>query len=135
MSTTPPLPAEGFVTAKAIAGLYDVQPATVYNWAKTKKIPSLKFEDTVRFDVAVVRAAIEHGIFPLGFILKRSAEAAGFGRLCGLSGIFESTENHLAGRVLGVVLGIFNQESVSLQSSPPTHWRGNLKKAIPSTVG
>lgn len=50
-----------FVTAKQIADLYKVTQAAVRFWAKTGKIPSLKFESTLRFDLAAVRAKIEGG--------------------------------------------------------------------------
>ena len=48
-----------FVTCKTIARLYQVTPAAVRFWAKAVKIPSLKFESCLRFDLAAVRAAVE----------------------------------------------------------------------------
>lgn len=47
------------VNAKVIADFYSVAVPTIYKWAKEGKIPSVKFEDTVRFDMAAVRAVIE----------------------------------------------------------------------------
>jgi hypothetical protein len=48
-----------FVKAGYIAKFYEVTPAAVRFWAKTGKIPSLKFESTLRFNLADVRAKIE----------------------------------------------------------------------------
>jgi excisionase family DNA binding protein len=49
----------GFVTANPIAKFYSVTEATVYRWAKEGKIPSTKFQGTIRFDFEAVRAAVE----------------------------------------------------------------------------
>ncbi len=48
-----------FVKAFAIAKHYNTTPATIYKWAKEKKIPSVSFQGTVRFDMEAVRAVIE----------------------------------------------------------------------------
>jgi excisionase family DNA binding protein len=50
-----------FVKARRIAGIYSVSVEIVYKWAKAGKIPSIRFQDTVRFDETAVRAAIEGG--------------------------------------------------------------------------
>jgi excisionase family DNA binding protein len=55
---TPP-PEPGFVTANPIAKFYSVTEATVYRWAKQGKIPSTKFQGTIRFNFEAVRAAVE----------------------------------------------------------------------------
>jgi hypothetical protein len=47
------------VTAAKIAKRYKVTPTTVYRWADTDKIPSLKFEGIVRFSLSKVRRIIE----------------------------------------------------------------------------
>lgn len=60
-ATSPPAEGQGFVKAPVIAKLYNVTPVTVYQWAKDKKIPSLTFQGTVRFNLAAVRAVIEGG--------------------------------------------------------------------------
>jgi excisionase family DNA binding protein len=57
----PPTEGQGFVTAKPIAKFYSVTEPTVYRWAKDGKIPSVKFQGTIRFDFAAVRAAVEGG--------------------------------------------------------------------------
>lgn len=61
MSATqsPPTEGQGFVTAKPIAEYYSITQPTVYRWAKEEKIPCIRFEGTIRFDFAAVRAAIE----------------------------------------------------------------------------
>jgi excisionase family DNA binding protein len=50
---------QGFVTAKPIAKFYSVTEPTIYKWAQEGKIPSTKFQGTVRFNFEAVRAAIE----------------------------------------------------------------------------
>ena len=50
---------QGFVTAKPIAKFYSVTEPTIYKWAQEGKIPSTKFQGTVRFNLEAVRAAIE----------------------------------------------------------------------------
>lgn len=52
-------PGQGFVTANPIAKFYSITEATVYRWAKSGKIPSTKFQGTIRFNFDAVRAAIE----------------------------------------------------------------------------
>jgi len=54
-----PSPGQGFVKAKFLAKLYDTTEPTIYKWAREGKIPSVRFQDTIRFDVAAVRAIIE----------------------------------------------------------------------------
>lgn len=48
-----------FTKASAIADLYNVTAPTVYRWAKEGLIPSVRFQDTIRFDINAVREAIE----------------------------------------------------------------------------
>ena len=55
-------PGQGFVTAKPIAKFYCVTETTIYRWAKERKIPSTKFQGTVRFNFEAVRRAIEEGL-------------------------------------------------------------------------
>lgn len=55
----PTEPGQGFVTAKPIAKFYSVTEPTIYKWAQEGKIPSTKFQGTVRFNLEAVRAAIE----------------------------------------------------------------------------
>jgi len=55
------MPTTGYVTAKPIAKFFSVAQPTIYRWAENKKIPSLRFEGTVRFDFNAVRLAIEEG--------------------------------------------------------------------------
>lgn len=50
---------QGFVTANPIAKFYSLTVPTVYRWAKEGKIPSVRFQGTIRFDFAAVRRAIE----------------------------------------------------------------------------
>lgn len=47
------------VNAAKIAKFYGVSVPCIYRWAKEKKIPSIKFQDTVRFNFEAVRAVIE----------------------------------------------------------------------------
>ena len=47
------------VTAKMLAKLYHTTATNIYRWAKNKKIPSIRFEGMVRFDLPAVRTAIE----------------------------------------------------------------------------
>lgn len=61
MSTTTPQPPTGYVTAKVIAKHFSVTDTTIYKWADAEKIPSLRFEGTVRFDFDAVCQAIEGG--------------------------------------------------------------------------
>ena len=48
-----------FVKASVIAQYYDITPPTVYRWANEGCIPSVRFENTIRFDFEAVKAAIE----------------------------------------------------------------------------
>ena len=54
-------PGQLFVKANEVAKIYNVTPATIFLWARQGKIPSVKFQETVRFDLAAVRATIEGG--------------------------------------------------------------------------
>jgi excisionase family DNA binding protein len=54
-----PPPGQGFVKAKYLARLYATTEPTIYRWAKENKIPSIRFQDTIRFDLEAVRAVIE----------------------------------------------------------------------------
>lgn len=47
------------VTARYLAKLYLVTPECIGRWAKLGKIPSIRFQGTVRYNLAAVRAAIE----------------------------------------------------------------------------
>ncbi len=58
-TATPPLPAPGFVKARVLAGIYNTTVPTIYKWAADGKIPCIKFEGTIRFDLEKVRAKIE----------------------------------------------------------------------------
>lgn len=58
-TTLPTTEGQGFVSAKPIAKFYSVTEPTVYRWAKEGKIPSTKFQGTIRFNFAAVREAIE----------------------------------------------------------------------------
>lgn len=58
IATSPP-PAQGFVKAHVLAGIYNTTAPTIYKWAATGKIPCIKFEGTIRFDLEKVRARIE----------------------------------------------------------------------------
>jgi excisionase family DNA binding protein len=48
-----------YVKASVIAQYYDITPPTVYRWANEGRIPSMRFESTIRFDFEAVKAAIE----------------------------------------------------------------------------
>jgi excisionase family DNA binding protein len=48
-----------FVKASVIAKYYDITPPTVYRWANEGHIPSVRFENTIRFNFEAVKAAIE----------------------------------------------------------------------------
>jgi len=48
-----------YVRARDIAERYSVTTATIYHWSKIKKIPSLQFNGTTRFDPEAVAAVIE----------------------------------------------------------------------------
>ena len=61
-ATSEPLPQ--FVAAGHIAKLYQVTPAAVRFWAKTGRVPCLKFAGTLRFDLAKVRGIIEGATEP-----------------------------------------------------------------------
>ena len=50
---------QGFVTASPIAKFYSLTVPTIYRWAHEGKIPSVRFQSTIRFDFAAVRRAIE----------------------------------------------------------------------------
>jgi excisionase family DNA binding protein len=54
-------PGRGKVKADTIAKYYDTTAPTIYKWAKEGKIPSIRFEGTIRFDFEAVRKAIEGG--------------------------------------------------------------------------
>jgi excisionase family DNA binding protein len=54
-----PQQGQGFVTAKPIAKFFSITEPTVYRWAAEGKIPSIRFQGTIRFDFEKVRAAIE----------------------------------------------------------------------------
>jgi hypothetical protein len=54
-----PPPGQVFVKAKYLAKLYSNTEPTIYRWAKENKIPSIRFQDTIRFDLEAVRAVIE----------------------------------------------------------------------------
>jgi hypothetical protein len=58
-SPTTPETLPQFVTAKQIATLYQVTGAAVRFWAKSGKIPCLKFGGTLRFNLAAVRQTVE----------------------------------------------------------------------------
>ena len=59
METLSPPLQTAFVKASTIAKFYNVTPSAIFRWAKAKKIPSVSFEGTVRFDIEAVRAVIE----------------------------------------------------------------------------
>jgi excisionase family DNA binding protein len=48
-----------YVKASVIAQYYDITPPTVYRWANEGRIPSMRFENTIRFNFEAVKAAIE----------------------------------------------------------------------------
>ncbi len=48
-----------FVKGKEIARIYNVTPACVGSWAKHGKIPCIRFEKTVRYNLQEVREIIE----------------------------------------------------------------------------
>lgn len=58
-TATQPPPEKGFVKAHVLAGIYKTTVPTIYKWASTGKIPCIKFEGTIRFDIEKVRAKIE----------------------------------------------------------------------------
>ena len=47
------------VKASYLAKYYKVTEPTIYSWAKKGKLPCIKFENTIRFDLEAVKAAIE----------------------------------------------------------------------------
>ena len=47
------------VTARDLAKLYRVSPECIGRWAKMGKIPVIRFEGTVRYNLAAVRRAVE----------------------------------------------------------------------------
>lgn len=49
------------VTTKELAKFYRVTMACVRFWASSGRIPCIKFERTLRFDLAAVRQVIEGG--------------------------------------------------------------------------
>lgn len=51
----------GKTTAAVIARHYSTTAPTIYKWAKEGKIPSIRFQGTIRFDFEAVRQAIEGG--------------------------------------------------------------------------
>lgn len=55
ISTTPP----EIVTARFLAERYKVTAECIGRWAKLGKIPCIRFQGTVRFNLADVRAKIE----------------------------------------------------------------------------
>ena len=57
--TCSPKTGRRFVKASVIAQYYDITPPTVYRWANEGCIPSVRFENTIRFDFEAVKAAIE----------------------------------------------------------------------------
>ncbi len=48
-----------YVKASVIAQYYDITPPTVYRWANEGRIPSVRFDTTIRFNFEAVKAAIE----------------------------------------------------------------------------
>jgi predicted DNA-binding transcriptional regulator AlpA len=58
-TATHPSEGQGFVTARYLAKFYSVTVPTIFRWAKEEKIPSTRFQGTVRFNLESVRAAIE----------------------------------------------------------------------------
>jgi hypothetical protein len=61
VKTTKTAPDGEHVKAKVLAKRYNVTEATIYNWAKSGKIPSVSFCGVIRFDMEAVRAVIEGG--------------------------------------------------------------------------
>lgn len=61
MKTTNTVADAEHVKAKAIAKRYNVTEATIYNWARSGKIPSVAFCGVIRFNMEAVRAVIEGG--------------------------------------------------------------------------
>ena len=130
MNNLPPPTGDGFVTAKRLADFYAVTSPTIYNWAKNDKIPSLRFESTVRFDFDAVRAAIEHGgLCSWRIGPKRCSEMDGFQKVycanpalpCGYFKPLDTLSSNE--QILSVVLGIFSQQSVSFLANSPNRWQ------------
>jgi excisionase family DNA binding protein len=57
--TCSPKSGRRYVKASVIAQYYDITPPTVYRWANEGRIPSMRFESTIRFNFEAVKAAIE----------------------------------------------------------------------------
>jgi predicted site-specific integrase-resolvase len=57
--SNPPQNGQEIVTASHLAKRYKVTSPTVYLWAKMGKIPCIKFERTIRFDLQAVVNLIE----------------------------------------------------------------------------
>ncbi len=58
-TASPEKTGSGKVKADTIAKYYDTTAPTIYKWAKEGKIPSIRFQGTIRFDFEAVRNAIE----------------------------------------------------------------------------
>ena len=54
-----PPTAPHFVKAKVLASRYNVTVQCILNWAKQGKLPCVRFQETVRFDLATVAGIIE----------------------------------------------------------------------------
>lgn len=50
-----------YVKAEHIAAIYNISKEIVYRWAKSGKIPCVRFQETVRFSESAVRSTIEGG--------------------------------------------------------------------------
>jgi excisionase family DNA binding protein len=60
-ATASPPVSGGFAKASEIAKFYTVTTATIYKWERDGKIPGVRFQGTVRFNLEAVRAKIEGG--------------------------------------------------------------------------
>ena len=58
-ATAGPETAKAFVNAKFLADRWGVTEASIYNWGRAGRIPSMKCGRTIRFPLAATLAAVE----------------------------------------------------------------------------
>jgi excisionase family DNA binding protein len=50
---------ESLLTPKEVAGLLNCKPSSVYNWAKSGRIPAYKVNGLLRFNIVAIEAWLE----------------------------------------------------------------------------
>lgn len=55
-------PTNALLDATALAGMFNVSEKTIYRWTNSRKIPSYRIGNTVRYDVGQVLEEMRGGI-------------------------------------------------------------------------